>query len=181
VKNLAIGDYLVRKKLIVGIAAAVILTIMLVVFFSQGKGQNKREVTAPGGNINIGFTPIKPIEIFVKQAPSFIEQVLLLLKDSIFQEKLKLAQQYFEQGFNKKAVELSTELKKIKNTKELTELEKKLTKFIKSEYNRYFNRALYFFKRKQYRNAKINIIQAKEYKNTLELRHLEENVDRHLR
>ena len=100
---------------------------------------------------------------------------------NIFQEKLKLAQQYFEQGFNKKAVVLVTELKKIKNTKELTELENKLTKFINSEYTRYFKRALVFYKRRQYRNAKINIIQAKEYKTTLELKVLEDSVDSRLK
>lgn len=176
-----IWDYLVRKKLVFGVVPAVILIIVIFVFFSQGKVQNKREVTKPGGNINIVFTPIRSIEKFVKQVPSFIEQVLLLLNESIFQEKLKMAQQFFEQGFNKKAGALVTELKKIKNTKELTELEKKLTEFINSEYTRYFIRAKAFFKRKHYYKAKINIIQAKEYKNTLELKMLEEFVDRHLK
>lgn len=181
VKNLPIGDYLVRKKLTFGISAAVILTIVLLVFFSQGKSQNKSEVTAPGRNINIGFMPIKPIEMVVKQASSFIEPILLLLKESIFQKKLKLAQQYFEQGYHKKAKALVAQLKKIKNTRELTELEKKLTEFINSEFNKYFNRALAFFKRKQYSHAKINIIRAREYKNTLELKVLEDVINSHLK
>ncbi len=157
------------------------MIIVLLVFFSPGKGPKKSEIIAPVGNINIGFTPIKPIEMVVKQASLFIEPVLLLLKESIFKEKLKLAAQYFEEGYHKKAKALVTKLKKIKNTRELTALEKELTEFINSEFNKYFNGALDFFKRKQYRYAKIYIIQARQYKDTLELKMLEENVNSHLK
>jgi RNA polymerase-interacting CarD/CdnL/TRCF family regulator len=122
-----------------------------------------------------------PIFKELKQVPSFIEQVLFLLKESIFEGKLKLAKQYFEKGDHKKAAALVTELKKIKNTTELKDLEKELTRFINSAYDKCFDRAVAFFKRKQYYKAKINIIQARQYKNTFELKILEDTVDRHLR
>jgi serine/threonine protein kinase len=175
----SIWNYLVQNKRVSGAILVSILIIVFIVLFSQGKESKKREGTVMVGNK--GFEIVKQIERAVKQVPSFIEQLLSLLKESIYQEKLKLAKQYFEKGDHKKARTLVTELKKIKKTKELTDLEKKLTRFINSEYNKCFNRALAFFKRKQYYNAKINIIQARQYKTTLELKILEDTVDSHLR
>ncbi len=91
------------------------------------------------------------------------------------QEKLNLANQYFE-----KALVIIRELEKTKDSPEVKKLEKKIKQAKDSEFNKYFTNAGKYYEQKEYVKARENILLAKQIKTTPELLTIEKNTNNQL-
>lgn len=143
------------------IAGIIIIIILAIIFFPSGK--------------KIKPLPTQPIVNSKIEEPSNEAENLIKAKQQLYWDKLNTASELIEKSRMDRAEIIIRELKQIKITPQLTQLESRI-KELNKRFNEYMDKAFIAFREKKYTECRFLVEMAKKIKMTEDLRVLQESL-----